>query len=37
MYIYGILFLCHFFTERIKKAIIDKTDYFKMKRNTEDE
>ena len=35
MYIYGILFLCHFFTERVKNAIINKT-YFKMKRDTED-
>ena len=37
MYIDGILFSCHFFTERIKNAIIEKTDYFKMKRDTEDE
>ena len=36
MYIYGILFSCHFFTERIKNAIIDRTDDLKMKRNTKD-
>ena len=36
MYIDGILFSCHFFTERIKNAIIERTDYFKMKRDTEE-
>ena len=36
MHICGILFSCHFFTERIKNAIIDRTDDLKMKRNTED-